>query len=158
MTGKALGHISIGRAVVDSIPHFQQLIPGCIDDVQVQQRQTVVNQKASCRRRARTPNLQIGDTVLLKDNFSGSKFRLLFDKNPWTLVRRHGYMVVAQRGDSTITRNVLPFKKFHSPTQSMGEDVEPPMSDSDQPSLPDSDDDIPISQPESVRMPGPVAE
>ncbi|KAJ1101816.1 hypothetical protein NDU88_006880 [Pleurodeles waltl] len=32
------------------------------------------------------------------------------------------------------------------------------MSDSDQRSLPDSDVDIPISQPEPVRMPGPVAE
>ncbi|KAJ1218733.1 hypothetical protein NDU88_006310 [Pleurodeles waltl] len=110
----APGLFSLGRAVVDAILHHQLWVPGAISDDHVYQKRVNVNQKASCKRRATSSDLQVGDQVLLKEHSPGSKFHLPLDKNPWTIVRRNGSAVVAQWRTSTINRNISIFKKFHS--------------------------------------------
>ncbi|KAJ1158445.1 hypothetical protein NDU88_011133 [Pleurodeles waltl] len=155
-TGQAPGHVSLWRAVVDSIPHHRQWMPEAIDDLQVHQRRISVNHKVSSRR-PRASDLYVGDAVLLREHSPGSKFRLPFDKNPWTIVHRYGSMVVAQRGTSTVTWNVSMFKKFHPLQPRGGEEYDQPLSDIDQMAMPDSDDGLSTSQSVSSPSSEPVA-
>ena len=49
--------------------------------------------------------------VLVRDCHPGSKFRLPFESDCWTITRIQGTMVTAARGQERVTRNVSHFKK-----------------------------------------------
>ncbi|KAJ1116829.1 hypothetical protein NDU88_005034 [Pleurodeles waltl] len=79
-TGRAPGYVSLGRAVADSIRHHCQWQLENIDDFQVHQRRTCVIRRANRRCCAKASNLNVGDTVPLKDQFPDSKFQLLLTR------------------------------------------------------------------------------
>ncbi|KAJ1106412.1 hypothetical protein NDU88_003813 [Pleurodeles waltl] len=74
--------------------------------------------------------------VLLKEPSSGSKFRMSFNPNSWTIIRRKGSAIVVQRGADIVTRNVSLFKRFN-PSPIGNRDPDRPAADDDVLSLPD---------------------
>ncbi|KAJ1208595.1 hypothetical protein NDU88_003978 [Pleurodeles waltl] len=156
-TDRAPGHVALGRAVVDAIPHHRSWIPDPIDADHVYQRRLTTNRNASCQRRARTSDLRAGDQVLLIELSRGSKFRMPFGLKPWTIVRRNGLVIVAQRGTEVITRNISLFKKSQPPPANRLVPDIPSLLD-DQVSLPGVDDcslsdpELPDASPQPIVM------
>ena len=70
--------------------------------------------KAYCdrRRNAKNSELQVGDTVLVRQPRK-NKLSTPFDARPLEIVQRTGSMITARRGDYRITRNVSFFKHFN---------------------------------------------
>ncbi|KAJ1201065.1 hypothetical protein NDU88_004881, partial [Pleurodeles waltl] len=61
------------------------------------------NDRVSQRRRAKFAPLQVGDQVLFQNRHLGRKFRLPFQMTPWTVVRRKGTLVTAQKSGESET-------------------------------------------------------
>ncbi|KAJ1170335.1 hypothetical protein NDU88_002213 [Pleurodeles waltl] len=81
------------------------------------------NEMASSHRRSRPSNVRVGDCVLVRDRFPGTKLHLPFEDKPWTVTRRQGSLVVAERGSEQIARNVSSFKTFQPPVVAPGNDL-----------------------------------
>eukprot|EP00112_Aurelia_sp_Birch-Aquarium-sp1_P006817 Seg1745.5 transcript_id=Seg1745.5/GoldUCD/mRNA.D3Y31 product="hypothetical protein" protein_id=Seg1745.5/GoldUCD/D3Y31 len=61
--------------------------------------------------RAKLSEIGVGDTVLVKQ-VKSNKFSTKFDACPYTVTKKKGTMITAERNDHTITRNVSHFKKL----------------------------------------------
>ena len=59
---------------------------------------------ADNRRNTRNSNIQVGDTVLIKQQ-RRNKFTTPFNANPYQVISKNGTMITAQRGNHVITRN-----------------------------------------------------
>ena len=66
-----------------------------------------------------SPDVQVGDSVVMKDRHPGGKFCTPYEREVWDVVNIQGTMVTVQRGQSTVSRNILWFKrvppKLHAP-------------------------------------------
>ena len=71
-----------------------------------------MKQHADTKRRAEISEIEIGDTVLVRQR-KKSKFTSKFDQHPFKVVRKKGTMITANRNGKFITRNVSMFKKVH---------------------------------------------
>ena len=71
-----------------------------------------MKQHADTKRRTETSEIEIGDTVLVRQR-KKSKFTSKFDQHPFKVVRKKGTMITANRNGKFITRNVSMFKKVH---------------------------------------------
>ncbi|KAJ1212739.1 hypothetical protein NDU88_000387 [Pleurodeles waltl] len=67
--------------------------------------------QASERRRAKHPNLQMGEAVILKDRHPSLKFRTPFEPDVWRVEKVKGTLMTAVRWGRRVTRNVLWFRK-----------------------------------------------
>ena len=103
----------MGRRVQDTIPHHPEWVDTEVRPSQGGRHREKRNNQASKRRRAKVQNFRVGDQVLIKDRYPGSKFRTPFEKEPWMITHVKGTMIAAQRQHETITRNVSWFKQFH---------------------------------------------
>ena len=79
-------------------------------------------------------NIDVGDTVLLKIK-RDRKSDPYYDPNPYRVIERKGNMIIAERGQKTVTRNTSFFKKIPS-TVEFNDDMKIEMNDTI-----DSDDD-----------------
>ncbi|KAJ1101188.1 hypothetical protein NDU88_006260 [Pleurodeles waltl] len=70
------------------------------------------NDNMSRKRGAKERDISVGDLVLVKCRRGGSKFVLPFEKDPWVVSEVKGTMITATRGQETVTRNILFFKKM----------------------------------------------
>ena len=123
-TGVSPSAICISRKVKDIIPHHARWEDQSVKPTMHPDGRETRNRRASQWRRARTPTLGVGDTVLVRDRHPGSKFRLPFELAHWTITRIQGTMVTATRGLETVTRNTSVFKQVPrgpTPTQRTGE-------------------------------------
>ena len=63
------------------------------------------------KRRAREPQISVGDTVLVRQQYR-NKLTSLFDTKPFVVTAVNGTMLTASREDYLVTRNVSHFKKY----------------------------------------------
>ena len=71
------------------------------------------------KRRAREPQISVGDTVLVRQQYR-NKPTSLFDPKPLVVTAVNGTMLTASREDYLVTRNVSHFKKyFHSESDAL---------------------------------------
>ena len=112
-TGVAPSHAVMGHVGRETIPHHTTWQPREINHQVTLNRRQKTNELASRKRRAKWSDLREGDQVLLKDRYPGSKFRLPFEVQPWTITRRQGTLVTASQGEETVTRDTSFFKKYH---------------------------------------------
>ena len=80
---------------------------------------------ADTKSRAKQSNIQVGDTVLIRQR-KENKWSTRFDPSPFKVVRRKGTMITALRNGKYVSRNISLFKKI------MSETVEVPMSDDEE--------------------------
>lgn len=97
-----------GRDVVPASPGWR---PTTLDPIAVQNRRRNTNEKASLQRRARSTWFQPRDRVVVRSRRPGWKFGTRYETKIWEVVSQKGTMVTARRGGTTITRNVLWFKR-----------------------------------------------
>ncbi|KAJ1176298.1 hypothetical protein NDU88_001580 [Pleurodeles waltl] len=107
----------MGR-VVTNVSHHESWRPATINKTEEYAKRKRSNDRASRHRKARHSDIQVGDSVLHRDRFPGSKFHLPFEDRPWTVTNRQGSMVVAKRGSEQVVRNISWFKKFQAPRES----------------------------------------
>ena len=88
------------------------------------QRWRAINEHASVRRRAATPMIAPGDTVVIRDRHPGGKFCTLFEKDTWTVVRMQGTAVTARQRQNQIIRNVSFFKRAVAEPANESDDVD----------------------------------
>ncbi|KAJ1084740.1 hypothetical protein NDU88_004886 [Pleurodeles waltl] len=82
----------------DCIPADEQWQPAPLDLAGAQRKRLQTNTEASESRRARHPDLSVGDPVILKDRHPGLKFRT--PKEPdWMVEKVKGTMITARRTD-----------------------------------------------------------
>lgn len=96
--GRALGQLSMGRVVADSILHHPLWQPDELDEGRVQARRQRRNDQASHLWGARLPDLKVGDVVLMQNRNASSKFHLPFEQEPWVIIHQKGTRLTAQRG------------------------------------------------------------
>ncbi len=72
-----------------------------------------MKENADRRSRAKESEIQVGDTVLLRQR-KKNKWSTRFDPAPFQVVRRKGTMVTVVRNEKYVTRNVSQFKKISS--------------------------------------------
>ena len=68
-----------------------------------------MKESADTKRRARPSDIQIGQTVLVRQR-KHNKFSTRFDSRPFKVTRKSGTMITAYRGGKYITRNISLFK------------------------------------------------
>ncbi|KAJ1193539.1 hypothetical protein NDU88_002836 [Pleurodeles waltl] len=72
--------------------------PTCVLDVsKTQEKRALTNTKASERRRAKHPDLQVGEAVILKDRHLGWKFPTPFEPDVWRVEKVGRTMSTAMR-------------------------------------------------------------
>jgi len=76
-----------------------------------QHAKTRMKQYADQRRKARNTEIQVGDTVLLRQKFS--KFATNFDPSLFSVTRKKGTMIKALRNEKYVTRNASLFRKVN---------------------------------------------
>ncbi|KAJ1160304.1 hypothetical protein NDU88_000806 [Pleurodeles waltl] len=89
------------------------------------------NGRVSRRRRARSAHPQVGDQVLVRNRHPGGKFRLPFEMTPWTLMRRKGTLVTAQKDRELVTQNISFIKRYQSDIDTTANDLLLPTPDHD---------------------------
>ncbi|KAJ1148546.1 hypothetical protein NDU88_001374 [Pleurodeles waltl] len=102
----------MNRPVGDTIPQCD--VPTILQEQaseRLHQRKSA-SDRVSQRRRAESAPLQVGDQVLVRNRHPVGKFRLPFEMTPWTVVRRKGTLVTAQKGPESMTRNISFFKRY----------------------------------------------
>ena len=70
-----------------------------------------MKQHSDDRKRAKESNLKIGDTVLVQQP-KRDKFTTKYNPKPYTIPRKKGTLIEAERHDHRITRNASFFKKL----------------------------------------------
>ncbi|KAJ1104214.1 hypothetical protein NDU88_001626 [Pleurodeles waltl] len=98
--------------VRDTGPHYEGTSALREQVADSQQKRGIHNDHLLNKRRARTPDIQVGDLVLFQNRQPGGKFRLPFEPSPWMVSRVQGTMFTANQGDESVTRNVLFFKRY----------------------------------------------
>ena len=83
------------------------------------------------RSRAKISDIQIGDTVLIRQK-KVNKWSTKFDTSPFKVVRRKGTMITGTRNGKFVTRNISHFKKIRSAIAvELSEDEDDDISDND---------------------------
>ena len=77
----------------------------------MKQRQEKVKVYADKTLRAKKINLEVGDTVLVRQSKT-NKFSTLYDPQPYTVISIKGSSVTARRGEKSITRHISFIKMF----------------------------------------------
>ena len=109
-----------------TLPQLPQQAQTSESDTQLRHRDAANKAKAKAysdrRRHAKQSDLQVGDTVLVRQP-RRNKLSTPYDARPLEIITRSGSMITAQRGDYTITRNASFFKRFDaSPTTEATDD------------------------------------
>ena len=82
-----------------------------------------MKERADKRSRSCQPNIQIGDTVLVRQK-KKDKFTTKFDPAPYKVIEVKGSMVTATRNERDITRNVSHFKRIQPSVRTPEADYE----------------------------------
>ena len=111
-----------------TLPQLPQQAQTSESDTQLRHRDAANKAKAKAkaysdrRRHAKQSDLQVGDTVLVRQP-RRNKLSTPYDARPLEIITRSGSMITAQRGDYTITRNASFFQRFDaSPTTEATDD------------------------------------
>ena len=124
-TGVAPAQLLFNREVRSTIPMspekrevvYKELHNKAKENVEKKQRRakTCIDKK----RRAREPQISVGDTVLVRQQYR-NKLTSLFDPKPLVVTAVNGTMLTASREGYLVTRNVSHFKKyFHSESDAL---------------------------------------
>ncbi|KAJ1113073.1 hypothetical protein NDU88_001332 [Pleurodeles waltl] len=89
---------------LDCIPAGLHWEPSQLDVEAAQQKRRTTNQKASNRRRTKSPDLQVDDLVVVKDQHPGGK-------------------VTTRRGERQVTQNISCFKRVEVSHEDSGDDA-----------------------------------
>ncbi|KAJ1203679.1 hypothetical protein NDU88_007463 [Pleurodeles waltl] len=74
-------------------------------------------------RRARQRHLQVGDLVLFQDRHPGEQVSFPFQINPWKVSDIPETLVIAMKGEETVTRNTEFFKCYKPSSLSAEDDL-----------------------------------
>ena len=116
-TGKAPAEVLYGRNIKTQLPQFDmpdaQSHPIQDQIIRSKDTQEKTNMKRYADKQRHTTHSQIdvGDTVLVKNQTKG-KLQPVYIPQPYTVIIRNGSMVTATREGHQITRNVSHFKKI----------------------------------------------
>ena len=125
-TGVSPSEVLNQRQMRVTLPQLPQQAQTSESDTQLRHRDAANKAKAKAysdrRRHAKQSDLQVGDTVLVRQP-RRNKLSTPYDARPLEIITRSGSMITAQRGDYTITRNASFFKRFDaSPTTEATDD------------------------------------
>lgn len=115
VTGKAPTEL-LGRLIRSRLPNLNDLAlkPASSDFRDRDQLKKFLGEKRENeKRRAKTSDIKVGDTVLMKNVLGGNKFRLNFNKEEFEVVAMNGsHVTIKQKvGDKIFERNVSHLKK-----------------------------------------------
>ena len=97
------------KSARDSIPVGTSWQPGQMAVQMAQSKRQATNDQESKDRRAVTPALVVGDTIVICDRYPG--FRTLYEKELWKVTHIQGTMITAMHGQNQVTRNATWFKR-----------------------------------------------
>ena len=111
-----------------TLPQLPQQAQTSESDTQLRHRDAANKAKAKAysdrRRHAKQSDLQVGDTVLVRQP-RRNKLSTPYDARPLEIITRSGSMITAQRGDYTITRNATDDYNEFDDTARVPPDAEP---------------------------------
>lgn len=118
VTGKAPTEL-LGRLIRSKLPTLSDValkpVPDSSSDFsdRDQLKKFLGGKRENERRRARTSDIRVGDTVLMKNVLGGNKFRLNFDKEEVDVIAMTGpHVTIKQKvGDKIFERNISHLKK-----------------------------------------------
>ena len=116
-TGHSPFQLLFNRKPQTKLPHVDLEPRGQVDS-HVRQNdklaKTKMKEYADMRNHAKPCEIQIGDTVLVKNDTKQDKLSTPFKLHPHKITARKGSMLTASNGEHTITRNSSRFKKIPS--------------------------------------------
>ena len=156
VTGVSPAELLFNRQLRTLIPSVNKLKEVDYREIHKQAQQTVkIKQSkskgyADLKRRAKSSDINVGDEVLVKQ-VKRNKFSPRFNTEPLVVTSIKGTAVTAIRPDnSTITRNVSHFKRFHRPPIQLSETE---MADDEKDLESDSDYDLTCQKSQNTRQP-----
>ncbi len=121
-TGVAPATLLFGRNLNTKLP---SIIQKPQQDSEIRETDSIAKQKmkkyADSKRYVKESDIKFGDDVLVKSDKHGTYY---YDENPLTVIERRGNMIIAERGNQKITRNVSQFKKYNKSDNSNNSESE----------------------------------
>lgn len=117
ITGKTPTELMFGRTIRSKLPSIEDVAvtPAPTEFRDRDQRmKTKGKENEDIRRKATSRDVSIGDTVLVQNLRQGDKFKLTFDAEPYTVLKRSGPSVLVknQKTGHELERNVAHLKKL----------------------------------------------
>lgn len=117
VTGKTPTELMFGRTIRSKLPSIED-IAFTPAPTEFRDRDKLLKLKGKdredIRRKATSRNMSVGDTVLVQNLRPGDKFKLTYDPEPYTVMKRNGPSVIVknQRSGKELERNVAHLKKL----------------------------------------------
>lgn len=151
-TGKSPASMLYGRQFRIRLPEISQ--PAANDKTartKDKEQKTKMKTNADKKRGSRSKNIQVGDSVLIKESGKISGSQTPYKIQPYRVTAKNGSMITARRGRHTVTRNISYFKLLKSETP-----IPVPTDDDDGDMMSDAESSVEQPQQPAPTPPPPV--